>query len=352
MVKNFTQGVEGFVTILDYYRNKKYPTIKTNLLVRMFDLYQDGYFHNCILAEDIGEDEGGHHWHIYFRLKNKMKLNSLRNTLLPECPDRVHVTQVISLKDTFKYLDDKKDMGLIWDEWGTRKSCQKGERVDLIKAAEIIKKYYSWDELLKDKDLYTVRSRYRNWVKEQFNLNFSKPNIDLNIKLRPWQSKLDSIVKDPCTDDRTIHWYCDEEGGAGKSTMTKYLICKYNAQQLSGGFKDIAYEWDRRPIAIFDLPKNFDKSLFPYGAMEALKNGFISSSKYESCTKFFPVPHVIVFSNEMPNEGKFSNGRVRIHKLNKLKKKDDTVPKPVPELLEKNHSDLYDVDNDIVISEK
>jgi len=176
-------------------------------------------------------------------------------------------------------------------------------------------------------------------VKEQVDLNFKVP-LDPNLVLRKWQLKLDNLVKVKCTDDRTIHWYYDEEGGCGKSTMTKWMISKYNAQQLSGTFKDIAYEWDRRPIAIFDIPKNYETSYYPYGAMEALKNGFISSSKYESCTKMFPIPHVIVFSNDMPDETKFSSGRVRIHKLSKIKEKDtDKVPKPI-------------IDEDVVISLK
>jgi len=83
--------------------------------------------------------------------------------------------------------------------------------------------------------------------------------------------------------------------------------------------------------------------------MEALKNGFISSSKYESCTKTFPVPHVIVFSNELPDENKFSSGRLKIHKLCKPKKKDDGIVRSHPE--EKPQEDAQDP-NDIIISDK
>lgn len=307
--KKFVQGTMGFITLWDKFDDPL--KLEPN-----FDSIKEKF--KCLIkAEDIGSDTGEHHWHYFFHSLKRFRLKQIQEFIYPLAPHLVHVEKILDLDGCFKYLDNKKQMGLVFLEWGNRPMKKTGGN-NFNEAAEQIKKYTSWQELIKDPILYPYVAKFRNWVKMMFDMNFK---LDYShLKLRKWQDKLDQIVCEKCLDDRTIHWYYDEHGGMGKSTMTKYLIWKYNAQQLSGTFKDIAFEWDRRPIAIFDLPKNYDKTYFPYGAMEALKNGFISSSKYESCTKIFPVPHVIVFSNDLPDENKFSSGRVKVHKLKSLNK--------------------------------
>lgn len=305
---SFIQGTMGFITIWDKCDDPL--TVEPN-----FDNIKEKF--KCLIqAEDIGSDTGEHHWHYFFHSTKRYRRKQIQELIYPLAPHLVIVGKIHDLKATFKYLDDKREMGLVWLEWGSRPMTKTGGN-NFNEAAELIKKYTSWEELTSDPKLYPYIAKFKQWVKMMFDKNF-KFNIE-NMKLRKWQDKLDQIVCEKCQDDRTIHWYYDEHGGMGKSTMTRYLISKYNAQQLSGSFKDIAYEWDRRPIAIFDIPKNYDKNFYPYGAMEALKNGFISSSKYESTTKIFPTPHVIVFSNDLPDENKFSSGRVKVHKLKKQK---------------------------------
>ena len=61
----------------------------------------------------------------------------------------------------------------------------------------------------------------------------------------------------------------------------------------------------------FDLSRSgFNDYLM--GFIEQMKNGRIFSSKYKSAIKYFPSPHVIVFSNKLPEDGVFSADRLEI----------------------------------------
>lgn len=137
---------------------------------------------------------------------------------------------------------------------------------------------------------------------------------ELDIDLREWQEKLmeDMAVRD----DRAIHWVYDPVGGAGKSTFARWLVCNHGAILLSGKVHDMAYAYDGEPYALFDLSRTKEGKIdHIYEFAEMLKNGIIFSAKYDSCMKTFPFPHVIIFSNSMPEEGKWSADRLRLTDL-------------------------------------
>jgi len=120
--------------------------------------------------------------------------------------------------------------------------------------------------------------------------------------LRPWQAKLKEELLVPCTDDRKLIWYFDE-GNTGKTAFCKYMVINHGATFVSNGKNsDIAY-------AIGDDPKivllNYTRTLedhINYGILESIKDGLMFSPKYESKTKIFNSPHVVVFANFRPLE--------------------------------------------------
>lgn len=141
-----------------------------------------------------------------------------------------------------------------------------------------------------------------------------KPLVIID-ELRDWQKKvIELIKKEP--DPRKIHWYYDEEGGKGKTTLSKYLIYNYNASYVRNAkTADIAYSLKDNPkVVIFDLSRS-NEDRINYGAIESVKDGLIFSSKYESKLKIFNSPHVIVFANTEPNLSKLSNDRWDIIEL-------------------------------------
>lgn len=136
------------------------------------------------------------------------------------------------------------------------------------------------------------------------------PDFEPNV----WQTELLSYILGVTPDDRTIIWVTDREGGRGKSRLARHLLAEHGAAQLEGRVSDMAYAYNRERIVIFDLTRGqAELSDHLYSFAEKLKNGVITSTKYESRTKRFLPPHVIFFSNSSPEPGKWSSDR--LHEL-------------------------------------
>jgi len=134
--------------------------------------------------------------------------------------------------------------------------------------------------------------------------------------LFPWQQELVDIISRPCEDDRTIHWFYDKEGNKGKTQLCKYLFVNFGATVVNnGGFSDLAYVLPQDPkIVCFCLPRTLE-SRVNYSAIEAIKDGLIFSGKYESKTKVFNSPHVVVMANFAPNLGALSLDRWKLYNI-------------------------------------
>ena len=136
-----------------------------------------------------------------------------------------------------------------------------------------------------------------------------------DIVLRPWQSDVVSILRHPIH-DRTIHFVYDPIGNAGKTTFCRYLTTndefKDKCQLLhpSRGV-DMAYLLRPREIYLLDFPRA-SKEHIPWATIESIKNGHVTSTKYECVEKIFKIPHVIVFCNNLPEDGTLSEDRINI----------------------------------------
>lgn len=141
------------------------------------------------------------------------------------------------------------------------------------------------------------------------------------IQERPWQYEIWNAVKDECTDDRTINWIFDEEGNHGKTALIKSIIHHHpngNVLLFEGKTVDIANRIvnQREPprVCLMNLRRSQDGHV-NYNAIECLKDGLVSSGKYEGGQKIFDSPHVYIFSNFYPDTSKLSKDRWRIIKL-------------------------------------
>ncbi len=150
-------------------------------------------------------------------------------------------------------------------------------------------------------------------------------NIDLEdfneydkIEWRGWQKEVIKQVEVKCNEDRKINWLYDERGNVGKSYITKYLMRVENALVVEGKKTDIFHQIAKRkeeniaiPLVIIDVPRSSFNNI-SYSAIECIKNGFISSGKYEGGQYTFRSPHVFVFANTEPDKDKFSEDRWNI----------------------------------------
>ena len=133
-----------------------------------------------------------------------------------------------------------------------------------------------------------------------------------DLVLYDWQIALYDMLTNSAPSDRLIYWYVDYVGGAGKSTFVNYFLSRHKSVCFFGGkINDLSYAYQYEPVVFFDLSRSgFNDYLM--GFIEQMKNGRIFSSKYKSAIKYFPSPHVIVFSNKLPEDGVFSADRLEI----------------------------------------
>jgi len=137
-------------------------------------------------------------------------------------------------------------------------------------------------------------------------------------ELREWQLDLEQFLEtDP--DDRSVNFYVNPEGNAGKSWFVRYMVSKKpdDVQFLSVGKRDdLAYAIDEnKSIFLFDVPR-FAMEHFQYAVLEKLKDQLIFSSKYASRVKVLAkAVHVVVFCNEQPNMAAMTGDRYVIKNI-------------------------------------
>lgn len=131
-----------------------------------------------------------------------------------------------------------------------------------------------------------------------------------------WETNIVNYIKTE-PDDRTICWLWSEKGDIGKSTFCKYLAYTFNAILCGKGqYSDIMNimfkaNMDKTKLVVFDLPRNNGNKI-SYSALESIKNGLIVNTKYETGSKLFNSPHIIVFANMPPEMEKMSMDRWKI----------------------------------------
>lgn len=132
-------------------------------------------------------------------------------------------------------------------------------------------------------------------------------------KLRPWQKNIENIYLGKI-DERKVYWFWDSNGNIGKSAFVKYMFVKYKICFASSGkYADIINvifntNMDGVRCVMFDIPRANLNSI-SYASIEAIKNGMICNTKYETGAKVFNSPHVFVFANAPPELDKFSEDR-------------------------------------------
>jgi len=152
-----------------------------------------------------------------------------------------------------------------------------------------------------------------------------KKKLRVIEKLRPWQQSVVELIdlEFATHNDRIINWICDTDGCSGKTQFCKWMFTKYEQTMIitGGAYKDIAcvlngceedskFDLNDDTVILFNIPRDADdQGMISYKALESLKDGLITSTKYESKTKVFNSPVVWVFSNNDPEIEKLTHDR-------------------------------------------
>lgn len=135
-----------------------------------------------------------------------------------------------------------------------------------------------------------------------------------------WQTQVMEIIKDEEPDTRTIHWIATT-GNVGATTLCKYLVDKESAicatkgeyadlaQILAGAVKS-GRDLNEKTVITFNYARS--ASGISYAGLESIKDGLITSTKYESSTIVFNAPHLLIFSNRLPDVSRFTLDRWKI----------------------------------------
>lgn len=169
-----------------------------------------------------------------------------------------------------------------------------------------------------------------------FNKSIQVPTkLNIITKLKPWQKSLDDICLE-IPDDRTIIWVFDPVGNNGKTCFCKYMYNTHNALLCTGGkISDISCmlslaqkagrDLNCKNTFIFNFPRSAER--ISYKCIEAVKDGLLFSPKYESSTLVFNSPHLICFSNSMPDIEQLSLDRWKFYII----KYDNLLPYSIDE---------------------
>lgn len=166
-------------------------------------------------------------------------------------------------------------------------------------------------------------SKDGNIIKTNFKMR--KPvKILKKEQLYNWQINILDIIKDE-PDDRTIYWFYGKNGNNGKTTFCKYLVVEHGAIILSGksaDMKNAIVELDKQngytpELIVCNIPKSFDSNYLSYTGLEEIKDMLFYSGKYEGGMICGNPPHLIIFSNELPDVNKVSIDRWKIFNIEK-----------------------------------
>lgn len=253
-------------------------------------------------------DSGTPHWQGYCELLSPQRLAALKRWL-PTAHFEVARADRIAARAYTRKEDTRVDGP--W-EFGDFGSGGQGRRSDIALAASHID----------DHGMSGVASAFPEvFVKfhrglREYARAVEPATRDDQFVPRPWQVKVIDFVSGDA-DDRHVLWVCDSVGNRGKSRLAKYLCCEKGAIQLTGRIQDMGYAYDKEPIVLFNITRaQVEHSDHIYTFAEMLKDGYIFSTKYESCSKRFRAPHVIVFANVFPKDGMWSADRAIVWDLN------------------------------------
>ncbi len=143
----------------------------------------------------------------------------------------------------------------------------------------------------------------------------------------PWQGELIEAIKQS-PDDRTIIWIRGH-GNDGKSKLLKKIVHTGDGDTQVLGVGDAAQlasaVCSEKPYRVYllDIPRvGMEKKhqLGLFATIEAVKNGMVASHMYGKHKRLmFEPPHVIVFSNDLPDTSLLTQDRWRIGTINDAK---------------------------------
>lgn len=146
--------------------------------------------------------------------------------------------------------------------------------------------------------------------------------VETISELYEWEKDIVALISGK-PDKRSIYWYWEPNGCAGKTTFQKYLFTHFEGVVvLSGKAVDmkngiITYQNtnNRLPsIVLINVPRS-SLDYVSYTGLEEIKDMFFYSGKYEGGMVCGASPFVLIFANEEPNYEAMSSDRFIVKRI-------------------------------------
>jgi hypothetical protein len=259
------------------------------------------------------------HWQGYVEFTQAVRITTIRNIVVEgeesfHCESR-RGTQAEAIDYT------KKDDTAIPDTWfELGVPAQERDKFPRKVTDEILRSMSSKSiEDIVD-DLGDIGLMKRKTVEEYIKLKQSlakrlvRRTNALSATLYNWQERALTALESQT--DRKILWIYDTIGNSGKSWFAKYLkLVKDATVATSGRSQDIVRMLDENTVdyVVFDFSR--DTNTMPYALCEQLKNGLVTSPKYDSKTLEFDGCRLLVLANCEPDGTKWSKDRYMVWEL-------------------------------------
>lgn len=303
--------------------------------------------YNSAAARELRSAQGDKtpHFQIYLATTLNVRPSSVRAALESTLGRTVGFLAAAngSLQDQEDYVtkedSDPIRIGHIEDFERAKKKKQ-GERTDLLAVKSDLDQGMDWEECrAKHFGAFAAHEqffrRYRGALIEAETKKELLSSYD-QVSWRPWQQTLIDIASAP-VQNRKVHVVVDPNGNSGKSYLANYLAVKMDFLIVNpSSRRDLGYiltsalnSGTHVPGVVIDIARSVVGSgineHLPNTAMasiwnfvEALHDGRITNTKYESQTVFFKQPHVMIFTNheiEIRSEYTLSRDRWNVMKL-------------------------------------
>ncbi len=158
-----------------------------------------------------------------------------------------------------------------------------------------------------------------------FRLNVSEP-YSIDISLNKWETYIQKNILDTKPDERSIYWFWENKGCAGKTVFQKWITLNYpNIIVTSGKIGDmkngvLTYIQNTNmypKVVLVNIPR-VNSGHVSIAGLECIKDMFFYSTKYEGGQVCGPNPHIIVFANEEPEYHKLSEDRLKVFNINEF----------------------------------
>lgn len=290
----------GFAYTLNNYTEEEYERIKSI-----------GKVSYHIMAREIAPTTGTPHIQGYIHFKDVKKWKDAKKIVSKRC-------FIVMIKGSpfqnFKYCS-KEDPNFI--EIGIR-PVGSGKRSDIDNLRTILKTIgltTPVDELIVDYGNNQQQCSYiKTYVNSLINIKHEEDfkNRDIGKFTQCQQDWHDLLM---IQDNRKILFIVDSIGNTGKSYFCNIMKKLYGHKVFitkGGKTLDLSYIFKREEYVLYDCPRTGEIN---YQFLECMKDGYITSNKYESQNKQWGGSKVIVLTNSEPDLSKLSLDRYLIINL-------------------------------------